>query len=95
VVIDDDHNDPPPSVQVKGVEGETLAITPAERLARPPHRLDSGVAERFWSLTRRFGWWGLAYLEAVLRLADSQASAAEDAGDYQNADTDQPAEAIA
>lgn len=87
VVIDDDL----PPVEFNGA-----GLTHEQRSQLvPPYRLDSGIAERFWTLTRRYGWWGLAYLEAALRLADQQASAAEDAGKY---DTDehanQPAQAM-
>lgn len=60
-------------------------ITGEQRVCEAPHRLDSGVAERFWMLTRRYGWWGLAYLESLLRLADWNASQEEAAAKEANA----------
>jgi CRISPR-associated endonuclease/helicase Cas3 len=63
-------DDEPPAIRVQ--PGYEYLDLPAEkrRALTAPHRLDSGIADRFWSLTRRHGWWGLAYREAILRLAD-------------------------
>lgn len=53
---------------------ESGGLTFTANSATGLERLDAGPPERFWRLTRRYGWWGLAWLEALLRLADHRRS---------------------
>jgi len=69
VVFDED----PTAVSIV-MNDETLSWEKATGL----ERIDSGVAERFWRLVRTYGWWGLAWLEALLRLADHRRSEGEE-----------------
>jgi CRISPR-associated endonuclease/helicase Cas3 len=52
-------------------DGVDIDVSGTTRASWPtPHGVASGIPGRFWRLNRRYGWWGLAYLEAILRLGD-------------------------
>jgi CRISPR-associated endonuclease/helicase Cas3 len=68
---------PPVRCGLHGVEmSSPMEIRPEAALA-PLH---AGWVDSFWRMVTRFGWWGLAYLEALLVLADHAQSRAEKEG---------------
>ncbi|HEX4137894.1 MAG TPA: type I-U CRISPR-associated helicase/endonuclease Cas3 [Bryobacteraceae bacterium] len=62
-------------------DSQPVEVKHQERVAGSDHKLEglaSGISERFWNLTRRYGWYGLAYLEMLVRLADHRRSEEEE-----------------
>lgn len=88
-VVLDDEAEPSESFQYEA-GGALLRFNPVKlpdtSSGHGYERLDSGVAERFWRLTRHYGWWGLAYLEAIVRLADWKASEQAELASDQHSD---------
>ncbi len=64
-------HDTNPEPFVAPLDSETIRFAGKDS---PLAHISEGVARRFWQLTRRFGWWGLPYLESLLRLADQYES---------------------
>jgi len=61
--------------EIRGqIDGRELSVRDVYRVAR----IDSGWVDRYWRLTRKYGWWGLAYLEMFVRRADCVRSREEE-----------------
>ena len=68
-------DDREPVQVMKNHNGKRVTVSSEHGL----YRLNSGWVELFWKMVRRYGWWGITYLEALLISADRTVSAREQA----------------
>ncbi|MEX1027987.1 MAG: type I-U CRISPR-associated helicase/endonuclease Cas3 [Candidatus Paceibacterota bacterium] len=77
VLREDGHTvDRPPSIDATW-NSQHLEIDSATQIEQAIYRLDSSWEALFVRMNRRYGYWGLAWLEAIFRLADHRQSAFE------------------
>lgn len=74
---DDDIKPESPGTVPVALDGISLSGELPIRPEVPLARLDAEWVDLFWRLVRRYGYWGLAYLETLLVLADHRQSEAE------------------
>ncbi len=78
----------PPAVKDSYQRQSTLkldGIRYTATLSPQRYSMGSGAADRFWEMTRHYGWWGLAWLETLVRLADQRRSEWEATHDIESA----------
>ncbi len=67
----------PTDVSLDRIDLPGISITQQQRANCIYHRVGSSVPRRFWKLTTRYGWWGLGWLETILRISDQRVSRLE------------------